>query len=163
MWRRWSFCRGARVEAVALLRKALLLDALNPFTWNNLGVAEEAIGDYDNALKAYNAAAETHSSEPVVLALDRSWRGRPVSTMAAASARRLAEWMKKKDSAELDAIMLTSRGVSATNQNDWLAAREDFLRLTHSILPVHFRSTTAICCRDGRRSGNGAILLRQSP
>ena len=58
-------------------------------------MAEEAIGDYDNALKAYNAAAETHSSEPVVLALDRSWRGRPVSTMAAASARRLAEWMKK--------------------------------------------------------------------
>jgi Flp pilus assembly protein TadD len=119
---------GRGVEAVALLRKALLLDALNPFTWNNLGVAEEAIGDYDNALKAYNATAETHSSEPVVLALDRSWRGRPVSTMAAASARRLAEWMKKKDSAELDAIMLTSRGVSATNQNDWLAAREDFLQ-----------------------------------
>ena len=114
-------------EAVALLRKALPLDALNPFTWNNLGVAEEAIGDYDNALKAYGAAAETHSSEPVVLALDRSWRGRSVSVMAAASARRLAERIKKMDSAELNAVMFTMRGVSATNQNDWHAARQDFL------------------------------------
>jgi Flp pilus assembly protein TadD len=116
------------VEAVALLRKALPLDVLNPFTWNNLGVAEEAIGEYDNALKAYGAAAMTHSSEPVVLALDRSWRGRPVSAMAAASARQLAERMKKMDSGELDAILLTRRGVSAANQNDWLAAKEDFLQ-----------------------------------
>jgi Flp pilus assembly protein TadD len=122
-------------EAVALLRKALPLDALNPFTWNNLGVAEEAIGDYDNALKAYGAAAETHSLEPVVLAQDRSWRGRPVSAMATASARRLAERMKKMDSSELNAVMLTMRGVSATNQNDWPAAREDFLQ-AYSLDPV---------------------------
>jgi Flp pilus assembly protein TadD len=114
-------------EAVAVLRKALPLDPSNPFTWNNLGVAEEAIGDYDNALKAYGKAADAHSAEPVVLALDRSWRGRPVSAMAAASARRLADRMKKMDSAELNAVLLTMRGVAATNRNDWLAAREDFL------------------------------------
>lgn len=122
-------------EAVALLKKALPLDALNPFTLNNLGVADEAIGDYYNALRAYGAAAETHSSEPVVLALDRAWRGRPVSAMAAASAERLAERMKKMDSAELNAVMFTMRGVSATNQNDRLAAREDFLR-AYSLDPV---------------------------
>jgi len=122
-------------EAVALLRKALPLDALDPFTWNNLGVAEEAIGDYDNALKAYGTAAETHSSEPVVVALDRSWRGRPVSAMADASARRLAERMKKMDSAQLNAVMFTMRGVSATNQNDLRAAREDFLQ-AYSLDPV---------------------------
>jgi Flp pilus assembly protein TadD len=115
-------------EAVALLKKALSLDALNPFTLNNMGVADEATGDYHNALKEYGAAAEMHSSEPVVLALDRSWRGRPVSAMAAASAERLAERIKKMDSAELNAVMFTMRGVSATNQNDRLAAREAFLQ-----------------------------------
>jgi tetratricopeptide (TPR) repeat protein len=48
--------------------------------------------------------------------------------MANASARRLSERMKKMDSAQLNAVMFTMRGVSATNQNDWLAAREDFLQ-----------------------------------
>lgn len=114
-------------EAVALLRQALSLDARNPFTLNNLGVADETIGDYDNALKSYDAAAESGSSEPVVVTLDRSWRGRPVSAMAAASAKRLEARMKKMDSAEVNAVMFALRGVSATNQNDWLQARQDFL------------------------------------
>ena len=114
-------------QAVALLREALSLDPQNPFTLNNLGVADESIGDYDNALRSYGAAAESHSSEHVVVTLDRSWRGRSVSDMASASARRLGERMKKMDSAEVSAILFTLRGVSATNQNDWLAARQDFL------------------------------------
>jgi Flp pilus assembly protein TadD len=114
-------------EAVALLHEALSLDARNPFTLNNLGVADETIGDYDNALKSYRAAAESHSSEPVVVTLDRSWRGRPVSAMATASAKRLEARMKKMDSREVNAVMFTLRGVSATNQNDWLQARQDFL------------------------------------
>lgn len=115
-------------EAAALLEKALPLDVLNPFTLNNIGVADEAIGDYDGALKAYGAAAATHSSEPVVITLDHSWRGRSVSAMAAASARRLEERMKRVDSAILSAKMFTMRGVSASNQNDWLGARQDFLQ-----------------------------------
>ena len=114
-------------QAVALLREALSLDPQNPFTLNNLGVADESIGDYDNALRSYGAAAESHSSEHVVVTLDRSWRGRSVSAMAAASAKRLEERMKKMDSAEVSAVLFTLRGVSATNQNDWLAARQDFL------------------------------------
>ena len=118
--------RGA--EALVLLREALLLDPENPFTLNNLGVADETTGDYDNAMKSYDAAAGSHSSEPVVVTLDRSWRGRPVSGMAAASARRLEERMQKMGTAEEHAVMFTLRGVSATNQNDWLAARQDFLQ-----------------------------------
>ena len=114
-------------EAVALLRKAQSLDAQNPFTLNNLGVADETIGDYNDALISYTAAAEAHSSEPIVVTKDRTWRGKAVSVMAAASVTRLEKRMKKMNSAEVNAVMLTLRGVSATNQNEWPAARQDFL------------------------------------
>jgi Flp pilus assembly protein TadD len=116
------------VEAIALLRKALSLDPQNPFTLNNLGVADECIGDYNGALTLYNSAAAMHSAEPVVVTRDRAWRGKAVSLMAAASAERLVERTKKMDSAELNAVMLTLRGVSETNQNERLAARQDFLK-----------------------------------
>jgi Flp pilus assembly protein TadD len=119
--------KGRGFDAVAVLRNALFLDPQNPFTLNNLGVAEESIGDYDAALKYYGAAAESRSAEPVVITLDRSWRGKPVSVMAAESAKRLEERIRKMDTAELHAVMLTLHGVSATNRNEWLAAREDFL------------------------------------
>jgi Flp pilus assembly protein TadD len=114
-------------EAVVLLRKALSLDPHNPFTMNNLGVADEAIGDYDSALKFYGATADSHSREPVVVTRDRSWRGKAVSGMAADSAKRLEQRMKKMGPAESQAAMFAIRGVSAANQNDWLAARQDFL------------------------------------
>jgi Flp pilus assembly protein TadD len=115
------------LEAITLLREALALDAQNPFTFNNLGVADETIGDYASALQFYGAAAELRSADLVVVTLDRSWRGKPVSAMAATSEKRLEARMKKMDNAEMNAIMLNLRGVSATNQNDWLAARQDFL------------------------------------
>ena len=114
-------------EAVALLRETLLLDPQNPFTLNNLGVAEEAIGDYDAALKYYGSASDRHSTEPVVVTLDRSWRGKPVSDMAAESAKRLEGRIKKMDTVEAQAVMFNLRGVSATNKNDWPSARQDFL------------------------------------
>jgi Flp pilus assembly protein TadD len=122
------------IEAIALLRDALVLDGQNPFTLNNLGVADETIGDYGGALQSYGAAAQSHSSELVVVTLNRSWRGKPVSTMAAASAMRLEERMKKMDNAEVNAVMLTLRGVSATNQNDRLAAKQAFLH-AYSLYP----------------------------
>lgn len=114
-------------EAATLLKKALSLDPLNPFTTNNLAVAYEAIGDYGNALKEYGAAADLRSSEPIVVTINRSWRGRPVSDMAAESARLLQERIKTMDPAEVHAAMFAILGVSATNQNDWLAAKRDFL------------------------------------
>jgi len=115
------------VEAIALLHQALPLDAGNLFTLNNLGVADETVGDYEGALKSYSAVADTHSSEPVIETLDRSWRGRSVSDMAAANARRLQERMRKMDSFELSASALALHGVTAVNRNDWAEAREDFV------------------------------------
>ena len=65
---------------------------------------------------------------PVVVTLDRSWRGKPISEMAAESARKLKAQLKNADSAEAQAALLNVRGVSATNRNDWQSARRDFLR-----------------------------------
>jgi len=115
------------IEAISLLHNALALDPRNPFTLNNIGVADETVGDYDGALKSYRAAADSHSTEVVVVTLDRSWRGKSVSDMAVASAKRLDDRLKKMDSAGVSAAMFDLRGVSASNQNDFVAAKQDFL------------------------------------
>jgi Flp pilus assembly protein TadD len=115
-------------EAIALLNQALTLDQRNPFTLNNLGVADEAVGDYDNALKNYNAAHDLGSKEAVVVTQDRAWRGKSVSSMAGASAGRLGDRMRKMDTTEAGAGVFARRGVSAINENDWATARQDFLQ-----------------------------------
>jgi Flp pilus assembly protein TadD len=119
--------RNRGFQAASLLREALTLDPRNPFTLNNLGVADESVGDFDSALTAYLSAAQVNSKEQIVVAQDRAWRGRPVSQMAEASAVRLTARMKKMDVSAVHAAMLAQRGVSATNENDWGAARQDFL------------------------------------
>ena len=115
-------------EAELLLQQALAMDPRNAFTLNNLGVAKESRGDYDEALKYYTTAADSHSSEPVVVTLNRAWRGKPLSEMAADSARKLRERMQNAANAQAQAAMLAVRGVSATNRNDWPAAKQDFLQ-----------------------------------
>jgi len=115
-------------EAEAMLKEALALDPKNPFTLNNLGVAEETTGDLEDALKYYDEAAGSGSMEPIVVTLNRSWRGKPVSEMAAESARDLRKRMQTMDIAQVRATMLAIRGVSATNKNDWSAARQDFIK-----------------------------------
>lgn len=125
---------GRGFESAALLEQARAFDPQNPFTLNNLGVADEAIGDYPNALKNYSLAAASHSSEPVVVTIDRAWAGKPVSEMAAASAKRLQKRLQDANSAETQAAMLNMRGVFAANQNNWSAAEQDFLR-AYSIDP----------------------------
>jgi len=115
-------------EAVALLRETLRLDPNNPFTLNNLGVANEAIGDYDSALRCYEQAAARQSKEPIVVTVEHEYRGRPVSRTAEESAHRLRRRMEQGETAELRANMLTMRGVYALNQNDWTSARQDFER-----------------------------------
>lgn len=115
-------------EALALLKQNLQLDPQNPFTLNNLGVASEATGDFDGALRYYRAAAARNSSETAAVTLDQSWRGRSISAMADASARRLEKRLRNGGANEERALMLTIRGVMAANQNEWTAAREDFLR-----------------------------------
>jgi Flp pilus assembly protein TadD len=121
-------------EAVSLLQKALALDPSNPFTLNNLGVAEESIGDFDGALKYYAEASGAHSKEAAVVTPDRAWRGKAVSSMAEASANRLQQRLKKMDTAEVQAIKFTLRGVVASNENDLNAAKDDFLK-AYSIDP----------------------------
>ncbi len=120
--------QGRGFDAVTLLKNALPLDPQNPFTLNNLGVAEEAIGDYASALRYYTAAANSHSSEPVVVTVDRSWRGRSVSRMAETSARQLEKRLQNSNPAEAQSVMFNLRGVFEANQNNWTAARQDFLR-----------------------------------
>jgi Flp pilus assembly protein TadD len=114
-------------EAAALLKKALGLDPRNPFTLNNLGVAEESIGDDESALKYYAAVAESRSAEPVVVTPNQSWSGKPVSEMATANAQRLERRIQETGPNESQAAMFSMRGVMALNQNDWQKARQDFL------------------------------------
>ena len=114
-------------EAVALLQQALTLEPQNAFTLNNLGVANEAIGDLDSALRDYQEAAARHSSATAAVTLDRNYRGRSISSMARESAKRLERRRRSLDPAEAKAVMFTLRGVHAVNENDWPAAREAFL------------------------------------
>jgi Flp pilus assembly protein TadD len=119
---------GRTPEADLLLKQALAMDPRNTFTLNNLGVASESRGDYEQALTFYIAAADAHSSEPVVVTLNPAWRGKPVSKMAADSARKLRERMRNAATDQAQAALFAVRGVSATNSNDWPAAKQDFLR-----------------------------------
>src|SRR6202021_500096 len=120
--------QGRANEALVVLQKALTIDPQNTYTLNNLGVAKEARGDYDEAMKYYKAAADAHSNEPVIVTLNRAWRGKPVSEMAADSAKKLRERMQNTATAQAQAALLNGRGVSATNHNDWTVARQDFLK-----------------------------------
>ncbi len=120
--------QGRGFEAIAMLQRALALDTQNPFTLNNLGVASESIGDFDGAITFYNEASESSSAEPVIVTVNKSWRGKPVRNMAKDRARRLQERISKMNPAQVQAIKFTMRGVQAANQNDWPAARESFLK-----------------------------------
>ena len=81
-------------EADTLLQQALALDPKNAFTLNNMGVAKESQGEYGEALNYYNAAANAHVEEPVIVTMNGSWRGKAVSDMARSSADRLRKRMK---------------------------------------------------------------------
>jgi tetratricopeptide (TPR) repeat protein len=114
-------------ETIPVLEQALALDPRNPFTLNNLGVADEAIGDYQDALKNYGLASGIHSTEPVTVTLNRSWSGKSVSEMAGASAKRLEKRLRDRNPDGTQAAMLTMRGVFAANQNDWPTAKREFM------------------------------------
>ncbi|HUB17728.1 MAG TPA: tetratricopeptide repeat protein [Acidobacteriaceae bacterium] len=115
-------------EAQTLLKAALMIDPHNAFTLNNLGVASESMGDYDTALRYYNAAAADRSAPDVVVTTADGWRGHPVSQMAAANAQRLQQRMQQLNGSQEQSAMLAARGVAAVNRNDWRTARQDFLQ-----------------------------------
>jgi Flp pilus assembly protein TadD len=114
-------------EAIALLRKTLQLDPRNPFTLNNLGVAEESIGDNASALNYYRMVTNSHSEDVVAVTPDQSWSGKPVSDMAAANAARLEGQQQKAGPNASQAAEFNLKGVLAANQNDWATAKQDFM------------------------------------
>jgi tetratricopeptide (TPR) repeat protein len=108
------------------LQGALNRDPQNVFTLNNLGVAKEMEGESQQALKYYDAAAVLNSDASAVITFDNSWRGRPISDMAAQNSRALRERLRAENTPDERVKELNLRGVSAINRNDLSAAIEDF-------------------------------------
>jgi Flp pilus assembly protein TadD len=119
---------GRVFEARNLLRSALQHFPQNPFLLNNLGYAMEAVGDLDEALRCYSAAASVHSTKPVVVTPRLKWRGRPISEVAAANAAAVSEQISRGDGIEAASARLNLRGVAALNDNNPSAARAFFLQ-----------------------------------
>jgi len=117
---------GRASEAENVLHRALGMDPRNPYTLNNLGVVQEMQGDFDQALKYYTAAAESHSADPVIVTLNRDWRGKPISEMAADSAKKVRDRLQTEEGREARVARLNLRGVAAVNRNDWQDARQYF-------------------------------------
>lgn len=121
--------QGRNQQALALLNKAIALEPHDAFTLNNLGVVNEAMGNFRTALKNYAAAANSpHASGKVVLALQKSSEGKPIGEVASESAKRLKARLERTGTVRAEAAALSLRGVAAANQNDWDAARADFLK-----------------------------------
>jgi Flp pilus assembly protein TadD len=119
---------GRAPEAELVLRQTLTIDPRNAFTLNNLGVAKEAEGELEEAMKYYAAAAASHSTDAATVTVDRAWRGKPAAEMAAANEAKVRQSMQDMESARVRAAILNLRGVAAVNRNDWRDAGQDFLK-----------------------------------
>ena len=119
---------GRAFEAAGLLQQALSLDPRDPFTLNNLGVAEEGAGDLGGAMKYFTAAAYSRSHDVVAVTQDRSWQGKSVGELAEANVMRLEGQSQGSDSRAMEAALLSEKGVSAENENDWPTAKRDFMQ-----------------------------------
>src|SRR5579863_6744459 len=123
--------KGYVFEARNLLRSALTQHPENPFLLNNLGYAQESVGDVEGALRSYSAAASMHSTQQVVVTPRLKWRGRPISEVAAANAAAVSEQIAKGEGLEAATARLNLRGVAALNDNNSAGAREFFLQAYH--------------------------------
>ena len=115
-------------EADLLLQDALKREPNNPFTLNNMGFAKEKEGELEQAIQYYDHAAAINSPEPIVVSFDKSFRGKPISEVAARNARKTQDELAKAGDVENQVVRLNLRGVSAMNRNDRKTAREDFLQ-----------------------------------
>ncbi len=113
-------------EAELTLRKALALDPRNPFTLNNLGYALEKEGELEQAARCYSQAAASGSVEKVVVALNRSWRGRSIAEIASQNEQAARRELGAEGSTEAKVARLNLRGVSALNRNQPILARQYF-------------------------------------
>jgi len=115
-----------RAPEADLLRKALGLNPSNPFTLNNLGYALEKEGELEQATRYYSQAASSGSQEKVVVALNRSWRGRSISEIASRNAEAARRELSAEGTSEARVARLNLRGVSALNRNEVAQARKYF-------------------------------------
>jgi Flp pilus assembly protein TadD len=118
--------QGRSQEAEDILRNTLKLDPRNPFTLNNLGYTMEKQGDLDSALRFYNDASITHSSEPIVVSLDPKWRGKAISDVAFKNEQAVRARLESQQSNVDKAARLQVQGVSALNHNQDDKAYQDF-------------------------------------
>jgi Flp pilus assembly protein TadD len=128
--------QGRAPEADLLLQGALKTDSQNVFTLNNMAVAKEMEGEVQEALKYYDQAAAGHSDVIAVVTVNHTWRGRPVSEMAAASAKALRNRLARGNDANEQVAELNLRGVSAVNRNDLQTANVDF-RKAYAVDPYN--------------------------
>lgn len=113
-------------EADLILQQALKLEPNNPFTLNNMGFAKEKEGELELAIRYYNQSASTGSHDAVIIAINRDWRGKSISDIAARNAEKTNQELQKAEDTQAKLERLNLRAVSAMNRNDRKAAREYF-------------------------------------
>lgn len=113
-------------EADVVLMRAMALEPANPFTLNNLGYAKEKEGEIEQAVRFYQAAADTNSQEPVVVTLKKDWRGRAISHVANDNAKAARHSLQRVEDLDAKVARYNLRGVSALNRNDRRLAKEYF-------------------------------------
>jgi len=118
--------RDRAIEADQKLQKALALEPNNPFTLNNLGYAKEKEGDLELALNFYLRSAALDSKEPIIVAMNKSWRGKGISSVAAENAKKAERELEKEQNTETRVARLNLQGVSAINRNERRLAEQYF-------------------------------------
>src|SRR6478609_8271047 len=118
--------RDRAPEADVVLQAALKIEPNNPFTLNNMGFAKEKEGEIESAIRFYDSSAATGSRDPIVIAFNKSWRGKPISEVAAQNAEKSRKELSKVQDMQARVARLNLRGVSAMNRNDRKTARQDF-------------------------------------
>ncbi|HTV66393.1 MAG TPA: hypothetical protein VMD98_12360, partial [Bryocella sp.] len=98
-------------KAKATFYKAYLIDPNDPFTLNNLGYAREKEGELEQAYKFYSEAAAQHSDTPIVVSMRQSWRGKPISEVAASNADKVRNLLEHEQSTADRVARLNTRGV----------------------------------------------------
>lgn len=126
--------QGRAQEAEDILRNTLKLQPNNPFTLNNLGYTMEMQGNLEQALQYYNDASITHSTEPIVVAVDPHWRGKPISDVAFRNEEAVRRRLQSEGNQQQKAARLNLEGVSALNHNQQNKA-EQYFREAYQIDP----------------------------
>jgi len=126
--------QGRSQEAEDILRNTLKLNPRNPFTLNNLGYAMEMQGDLESALQYYNQASISHSTDPVIVAIDSRWRGKPISDIAFRNEQAVRRRIESEGSQQARAARLNLEGVSALNHNHPQKA-ESYFRQAYQLDP----------------------------